>query len=53
MTTCQQLGSVDLSESNVEHLAAPEDRGLVKYSLASVIFDKFDACPYCGGKFCG
>lgn len=23
----------------------------VKHSLASVLFDKYDTCPYCGGKF--
>ena len=49
----QQLVSVDLSDGDVEHLPSQEDTGLVKHSLASVIFDKFDACPYCGSKFCG
>ena len=39
----------DSSKDNIG--AVPENTGLARHSLASVLFDKFDTCPYCGGKF--
>ena len=54
MKLSQQLGPININDSNVEYIrAAQENKRLVKHSLASVLFDKFDTCPYCGGKFCG
>ena len=53
MRLSERLGPISISDSNIENTgAAQEDSGRVKHSLASVLFDKFDICPYCGGKFC-
>ena len=54
MNLSQRLGPINTDEGNTEPVdAALERRGLAKHSLASVLLDKFDTCPYCGGKFCG
>lgn len=54
MRLSQRLGPIIIDDSNIESIgAAQEDTALIKHSLASVLFDKFDDCPYCGGKFCG
>ena len=54
MRLSQRSSSTDDIESNVEYFdAAQEQTERLKSSLASILFDKFDTCPYCGGKFCG
>lgn len=54
MKLSQRLGPISVSDSNVEYNGAvQENREFVKHSLAALLFDKFDTCPYCGGKFCG
>ena len=54
MKLSQRLGPINIDDSNIEpNSHAQEDNGLVKHSLASVLFDKFDTCPYCGGRFFG
>lgn len=54
MKLSQGLGPINVSDSNVDYIGAAQgNQGLVKHSLSSVIFDEFDTCPYCGGKFCG
>ena len=53
MKLSQQLGPINIGNSNDEIIdATQESPGIVKHSLAAVLFDKFDTCPYCGSKFC-
>lgn len=54
MKVSQRLGPINISDSDFEPIdPAQENRKRVKHSLAAVLFDRFDTCPYCGGKFCG
>ena len=54
MKLSQRLGPIDTSDSETEFIGtAQNNRGVVRHSIASVLFDKFDTCPYCDGKFCG
>lgn len=50
MQSPKRLGLCNVGDGNTA--AAQESSGIVKHSLASILFDKFDTCPYCGGKFC-
>lgn len=53
MRLSHRLGPISFSDSDIENTdVVQENNGHVKHSLASVLFDKFDICPYCGGKFC-
>lgn len=53
MRLSQRLGPINTSNGNIEDVGPAQGAsGLVKHSLASALFDKFDTCPYCGGKFC-
>ncbi len=54
MNLSQPLSLIDIDETVDEHVDnAGEFTGPGKLSPASIIFDKFDTCLYCGGKFCG
>lgn len=54
MKLSQRLGPINISDRDLQSTGAAQENGeLVRHSLASVLFDKFDTCPYCGGKFCG
>ena len=50
MQSSKGLGLFDAGNGNTD--ASQESSSVVEHSLASVLFDKFDTCPYCGGKFC-
>ena len=53
MMTSQCLSPTNISDScNDNAEATLENRRPARHSLASVLFDRFDTCPYCGGKFC-
>ena len=53
MNLSQRLGHIIVGDSNGgDNNAMQESTELVKHPLASVLFDRFDTCPYCGGKFC-
>ena len=54
MKLSQRLGATNFSDGDFEpNDPVQENRERVKHSLAAVLFDKFDTCPYCGGNFCG
>lgn len=54
MTLSRHLGPIDTDDSNAEYVGAVEQNERpIRHSFASVLFDKFDTCPYCEGKFCG
>ena len=49
MQSSKRSGPINVGDGNTD--AAQESSGVVEHSLASVLFDKFDTCQYCGGKF--
>ena len=52
MRLSERLDPTNIDDSSKDNTGvAPEHAGLAKHSVASVLFDKFDTCPYCGGKF--
>ena len=47
-----RLDPTNMDDSSKDNIGVvPENTGLAMHSLASVLFDKFDTCLYCGGKF--
>ena len=42
---CETCDREFLNEEDLENES-------IKPSLASFLFDRFDVCPYCGGKYC-
>lgn len=54
MRLSERLNPTNVDDSGKEKTGVvPENTRLAKHSLTSVLFDKFDTCPYCGGKFFG
>ena len=52
MRLSERLDPTNIDDSSKDNTGvAPEHTGLARHSVASVLFDKFDTCPYCGGKF--
>ena len=52
MRSSERLDPTNIDDSSVDNTdVVPENSRLARHSLASVLFDKFDTCPYCDGKF--
>ena len=48
----ERLNPTNMDGSSKENIGVvPQNTIPARHSLSSLLFDKFDTCPYCGGKF--